>query len=76
MDEAQLLSPELGIRRGRSREAGALSSDTHRLTSALGGVHTELMGVSRKHGSPPDRMSRAGFIEKVTCDLTLKDFTS
>lgn len=76
MDEAQLLSPELGIRRGRWGDAGALSSDTHRLTCALGGVHTELVGVLRKHGSPPGRMSRAGFTEKVTCDLTLKDFTS
>ena len=76
MDEAQLLSPELGIRRGRWGDAGALSSDTHRLTCALGGVHAELVGVLRKHGSPPGRMSRAGFTEKVTCDLTLKDFTS
>lgn len=66
MDEAQLLSPELAVGRGRWGEAGALSSDTHRLTCALGGVHTEFVGAPGKHGSPPDRISRAGFIEKIT----------
>ena len=40
------------------------------------GSTQSLWGVPRKHRSPPGRMSRAGFIEKVTCDLTLKDFTS
>lgn len=55
---------------------GAPSYDTHRLTCALGGVHTEFVGAPQKRGSSPGRMSRAGFVEKVACDLTLKDFTS
>lgn len=57
-------------------EAGALSSDTHRLICALGGIHIEFVGAPRKHGSPPGRTSKIGFIEKVACDLTLKDFSS